>query len=224
MPDFHQWLREQRRLNPDGDMSINETGYPKESDDGGGAIAVIGTEGGEVAAATALLLPGTVTEPEPGQAAVDDTSSPFDYVQEAEPGAPNDTDIWLKLDPTNYAVHLQYYDEDDGWFDSIPSSVRSQAVDGGSASVEAQGVADHPEGGDSGSLTLTAAVPTGQTSVIQVNASKAPAEAATTQILMQCQILTLDVTSLIAASLPTADPEFAGALWNDSGTLKVSAG
>lgn len=30
--------------------------------------------------------------------------------------------------------------------------------------------------------------------------------------------------SVIAAALPTADPEVAGALWNDAGTLKISAG
>jgi hypothetical protein len=31
-------------------------------------------------------------------------------------------------------------------------------------------------------------------------------------------------SSIILSGLPTEDPEVAGALWNDSGTLKISAG
>jgi len=36
--------------------------------------------------------------------------------------------------------------------------------------------------------------------------------------------LTFDATNLIITGVPTSDPASAGALWNDSGTLKLSTG
>ena len=35
---------------------------------------------------------------------------------------------------------------------------------------------------------------------------------------------TLTIDKIVLADLPTADPAIAGALWNDSGTIKISAG
>ena len=36
--------------------------------------------------------------------------------------------------------------------------------------------------------------------------------------------ISLAATSIVLSALPTSDPEVEGALWNDTGTVKISAG
>ena len=52
----------------------------------------------------------------------------------------------------------------------------------------------------------------------------AVAGAVTATTLTATGVVTLSNASIKMTALPTSDPVVAGALWNDAGTLKVSAG
>lgn len=88
-------------------------------------------------------------------------------------------------------------------------------------------------GGDltvSGNITTNTGVVTGdsiETTGVSINDNKIRSRASNTNLELDAQgtgAVVLQTIKIYMANLPTSDPLSAGQLWNDSGTLKVSAG